>query len=378
MMYHMQINHNECERLTTTPIPEPRTFQPDMDRFSCIPRSIAESDTSMAVISMFDDMGFIRRWRINKATLVRFCLMVKRGYRDPPYHNWYHAFSVGHFCYLLYKNLNLLEMLTEMEIFALFVACLCHDLDHRGTNNTFQVQSQSVLAALYSSEGSVLERHHFAQALCILNTDGCNIFENLTSPEYQEVLDLMQDIILATDLAHHLRITKDLQKMADEGYNKDDPKSHKLLLSLLMTSCDLSDQTKNWKTIKKIAELIYQEFFSQGDLEKAMGCRPLEMMDREKACIPELQLSFLNHIAHPVFQLLAKIIPEAKVLDDAVVANKAMWTHVKKETQRRKLSSTNSLDFFRLKLESVEKGIEDLKNGEKEKAEEGGDVNGGN
>ncbi|XP_070554501.1 cGMP-dependent 3',5'-cyclic phosphodiesterase-like isoform X2 [Ptychodera flava] len=258
MMYHMQINHNECERLTTTPIPEPRTFQPDMDRFSCIPRSIAESDTSMAVISMFDDMGFIRRWRINKATLVRFCLMVKRGYRDPPYHNWYHAFSVGHFCYLLYKNLNLLEMLTEMEIFALFVACLCHDLDHRGTNNTFQVQSQSVLAALYSSEGSVLERHHFAQALCILNTDGCNIFENLTSPEYQEVLDLMQDIILATDLAHHLRITKDLQKMADEGYNKDDPKSHKLLLSLLMTSCDLSDQTKNWKTIKKIAELIYQ------------------------------------------------------------------------------------------------------------------------
>lgn len=29
------------------------------------------------------------------------------------------------------------------------------------------------------------------------------------------MLDLIRDIILATDLAHHLRIFKDLQKMAD-------------------------------------------------------------------------------------------------------------------------------------------------------------------
>ncbi len=26
----------------------------------------------------------------------------------------------------------------SLEMFALIVACLCHDLDHRGTNNAFQ------------------------------------------------------------------------------------------------------------------------------------------------------------------------------------------------------------------------------------------------
>lgn len=30
--------------------------------------------------------------------------MVRKGYRNPPYHNWIHAFTVAHFCYLLYKN----------------------------------------------------------------------------------------------------------------------------------------------------------------------------------------------------------------------------------------------------------------------------------
>ena len=32
---------------------------------------------------------------------------------------------------------------------------------------------------------------------------------------YERVLDLMRDIILATDLAHHLKILTDLEKMAD-------------------------------------------------------------------------------------------------------------------------------------------------------------------
>lgn len=29
----------------------------------------------------------------------------------------------------------------DIEIFALFISCMCHDLDHRGTNNSFQVAS---------------------------------------------------------------------------------------------------------------------------------------------------------------------------------------------------------------------------------------------
>jgi hypothetical protein len=37
------------------------------------------------------------------------------------------------------------------------VSCICHDLDHRGTTNSFQMQSGTVLANLYSSDDSVME-----------------------------------------------------------------------------------------------------------------------------------------------------------------------------------------------------------------------------
>ena len=37
------------------------------------------------------------------------------------------------------------------------------------------------------------------------------------------------------------------------GYDPKNKQHHSLLLCLLMTSCDLSDQTKGWKTTRKIA-----------------------------------------------------------------------------------------------------------------------------
>ncbi|KAF7219112.1 cGMP-dependent 3',5'-cyclic phosphodiesterase isoform X4 [Nothobranchius furzeri] len=346
MMYHMKVSEEEVSKLLVTGIEPVKEIHPCYAEFTYTPRSLPDDTTPLCVLSMFEDMGFINTYKIDLQTLARFCLMVKKGYRDPPYHNWMHAFSVSHFCYLLYKNLGLSNYLEDIEILALFVSCMCHDLDHRGTNNSFQVASQSVLAALYSSEGSVMERHHFAQAIAILNTQGCNIFEKFSRKDYQRMLDLMRDIILATDLAHHLRIFKDLQKMADNGYNTKSRTHHSLLLCLLMTSCDLSDQTKDWKTTRKIAELIYKEFFSQGDLEKAMGNRPSEMMDREKAYIPELQISFMEHIAMPIYKLLSELFPGATELYETVAANREQWTKVSHKFNIRGLPSNNSLDFL--------------------------------
>uniref|UniRef100_A0A8C8ZFI3 Phosphodiesterase n=1 Tax=Prolemur simus TaxID=1328070 RepID=A0A8C8ZFI3_PROSS len=343
MMYHMKVSDDEYTKLLHDGIQPVAAIDSNFANFTYTPRSLPEDDTSMAILSMLQDMNFINNYKIDCPTLARFCLMVKKGYRDPPYHNWMHAFSVSHFCYLLYKNLELANYLEDIEIFALFISCMCHDLDHRGTNNSFQVASVRP-CPLHS--GDPPGEHHFAQAIAILNTHGCNIFDHFSRKDYQRMLDLMRDIILATDLAHHLRIFKDLQKMAEVGYDRTNKQHHRLLLCLLMTSCDLSDQTKGWKTTRKIAELIYKEFFSQGDLEKAMGNRPMEMMDREKAYIPELQISFMEHIAMPIYKLLQDLFPKAAELYERVASNREHWTKVSHKFTIRGLPSNNSLDFL--------------------------------
>lgn len=98
-------------------------------------------DASHQTKTSFQDLGFVQRFRLQRQTLACFLLMVQKGYRDVPYHNWSHAFAVAHFTYLLLRTETAHNALNELESFALFVASLCHDIDHRGTTNAFQVQS---------------------------------------------------------------------------------------------------------------------------------------------------------------------------------------------------------------------------------------------
>lgn len=347
MIYHMQVPQEDVEELSGLSVPPVHQFDPVFDDFSCLPRCLAAHDMPVAVLSMFQDLGFTASFRIKHSTLARFVLMVRRGYRDPPYHNWNHAFSVTHFAYLAVKNFDVIkrQYLEEIETLAYFVASLCHDIDHRGTTNSFQVASKSVLAALYSSEGSVMERHHFAQTMCVLNSEGCNIFENVSRKEYEQLLDLIRDIILATDIAHHLRIMPDLQAMASNGYDRGQPEHRSLLLCLLMTAADLSDQTKPWRCTRGVAKMIYREFFSQGDLEKALGVCPSEMMDRDRAHIPKLQIDFIDHIVAPLYDCLSTLFPVCRSMMEVIEDNKLHWFDVHARATARRIS-TNSLEVL--------------------------------
>uniref|UniRef100_A0A4W5LT42 PDEase domain-containing protein n=1 Tax=Hucho hucho TaxID=62062 RepID=A0A4W5LT42_9TELE len=80
--------------------------------------------------------------------------------------------------------------------------------------------------------------------------------------------------------------------------------------------------------------------------EKAMGNRPSEMMDREKAYIPELQISFMEHIAMPIYKLLSELLPGATELYERVATNRVQWTKVSHKFSVRGLPSNNSLDFL--------------------------------
>ncbi|XP_046854037.1 cGMP-dependent 3',5'-cyclic phosphodiesterase-like isoform X2 [Xenia sp. Carnegie-2017] len=343
MIYHMKVAQKDVQHYTSQTILLPNEVNKEFAYLFFRPRLEPNLDYVQACFCMFQDLDLIRKWKISHETLVRFVLMVKKGYRDLPYHNWTHAFTVSHFCYLLLKYLKKIDCFSDLEILSLFVSCLCHDLDHRGTNNAFQVSSNSVLAALYSSEGSVMERHHFAQTCCVLNTEGCNIFENLTEKEYHEVLNLTRKIILATDLSHHFKILKDLKKIAQVGFNPSDVAQRELLLYLMMTSCDLSDQVKPFDSASTAADLVYSEYFSQGDLEKAMGNKPSEMMDRDRACIPKLQIDFIDSIVHPTYRLLADIFPEMTVLCAVIDENKGKWSEIDLNVGNQKCLATTSI-----------------------------------
>ena len=124
---------------------------------------------------MFLDFGLVEQFQIPYKVLCRWILSVKKNYRPVKYHNWRHALNVCQTMFTILKTGKMDRFMNDLEIFGLLVACLCHDLDHRGTNNAFQTKMDSPLALLYSP--STMEHHHFDQCVMILSSEGNNIFQ---------------------------------------------------------------------------------------------------------------------------------------------------------------------------------------------------------
>ncbi|XP_039285353.1 cGMP-dependent 3',5'-cyclic phosphodiesterase-like [Nilaparvata lugens] len=253
MIYHMKVADEDVRQLTNCREDHILAF-PEFFDFSFPTRTIPRKVTVHIAFQMFEVLGFVKRFQIDRDHLAKFLLYIQRGYRDTPYHNWDHAFSVFHLLCLLLRNLNLIEKghLTWVQGLALVVSAVCHDIDHRGTNNQFQMASGTILASLYSSEGSVMERHHVSQTMCILNTEDCNIVSHLNEQEYKSFIDLVSRLIIATDLSNHFRVIDSQGAMAREGYDPTNSQHRELLLHLLMTCGDLCDQIKPWEACHKV------------------------------------------------------------------------------------------------------------------------------
>ena len=136
-----------------------------------------------------------------------------------------------------------------------------------------------------------------------------------------------------------------INAMVLEGVSPDNPTHHYLTCCMIMTASDLSDQTKDWVNAKKIAELVYNEFFTQGDLEKAQLSSPLvPMFDRDlRHELPKLQVGFCQGVCLPVYRALGQLNTGLKPLEDAVLDNRDKWDELAKQNTDPEEDSKNKV-----------------------------------
>ncbi|CAL8137479.1 unnamed protein product [Orchesella dallaii] len=297
------------------------SFRKKLEDFRFSMRMFPDHQSPGVILYIFMDLGFVKRWQMRKSTLIRFILSIQQGYRDIP-----HACCVTHFAYLLLKKLDLVKLgyLTDLEALTLVISCMAHDIDHRGRNNHFNLCTQSELYHLYKQEDSIMERHHIAVALSVLNTEDCNILTALSDDEYREFLDLIQWNILATDLAKYMQ-NRNEYFFTLTHFDSSEKIHRRHLCAVIMTTSDLCDNIKSWDTNLPCVKSIFHEFFAQGDDEIALGLKPMPMMDRRVAYLPQIEISFLNNIVRPSYQALADLLPQTKVCLNTLDYFEDLW-----------------------------------------------------
>uniref|UniRef100_A0A8C1GLK5 Phosphodiesterase n=1 Tax=Cyprinus carpio TaxID=7962 RepID=A0A8C1GLK5_CYPCA len=198
---------------------------------------------------------------------------------------------------------------TDLETMAMVTAGLCHDIDHRGTNNPYQMKSGNPLAKLHGS--SILERHHLEFGKALLRDEALNIYQNLNGRQHETVIYLMDIAIIATDLALYFKKRTVFQKIVDQTYESWDSWTKymmyettrkKSVMAMMMTACDLSAIAKPWEIQSGVVRRC--RILGQGDLERTvLEQQPIPMMDRNKADeLPKLQCGFIDFFCSFVYK----------------------------------------------------------------------------
>ncbi|KAM5338005.1 rod cGMP-specific 3',5'-cyclic phosphodiesterase subunit beta isoform 1-T1 [Glossophaga mutica] len=297
-------------------------------------------------IQMYYELGVVRKFQVPQEVLVRFLFSVSKGYRRITYHNWRHGFNVAQTMFTLLMTGKLKSYYTDLEAFAMVTAGLCHDIDHRGTNNLYQMKSQNPLAKLHGS--SILERHHLEFGKFLLAEEGLNIYQNLNRRQHEHVIHLMDIAIIATDLALYFKKRTMFQKIVDESKNHKDRASwveylslettrKEIVMAMMMTACDLSAITKPWEVQSKVALLVAAEFWEQGDLERTvLDQQPIPMMDRNKAAeLPKLQVGFIDFVCTFVYKEFSRFHEEILPMLERLQNNRKEWKALADEYEEK-------------------------------------------
>uniref|UniRef100_A0A6Q2YMW5 Phosphodiesterase n=1 Tax=Esox lucius TaxID=8010 RepID=A0A6Q2YMW5_ESOLU len=297
-------------------------------------------------IKMYYELGVVDKFHVPRETLTRFCYSLSKGYRQITYHNWSHGFNVGQTMFTLLMTGDLKRYYTDLDAMAMVTAGLCHDIDHRGTNNLYQMKSGNPLAKLHGS--SILERHHLETGKTLLRDPALNIYQNLSRSQHEHVIHLMDIAIIATDLALYFKKRTMFQKIVDQSktyeswdewtkYMRQETTRKEIVMAMMMTACDLSAIAKPWEIQSKVALSVAAEFWEQGDLERTvLEQQPIPMMDRTKAAdLPKMQCGFIDFVCAFVYKEFSRFHEEITPMLERLLNNRKEWNALKEEHEAK-------------------------------------------
>jgi hypothetical protein len=151
--------------------------------------------------AMMHSLGLLQRFHISAPAFEAFIQDVERHYHaENPFHHFGHAFKVAHtsWMFLAATDVRNERGLDSVHALALMLSAICHDLEHEGVTNSYQVNSCSPLSRLYN-DASVNENNHCAVGFELL--DGAGILDELDAGEKKTLRKLMVAAIMATDSA---------------------------------------------------------------------------------------------------------------------------------------------------------------------------------
>lgn len=300
-----------------------------------------------------------KKWSLNdflnqdNEKIENFFAKIENGYLDNPYHNACHAADVLHTDLYFLMQSNIKKSLTQIDLVSCIIAALGHDIGHPAITNRFLVNNRDKLALRYN-DASVLESMHTAKTFKILAENDSNILSNLENEDWLRSRKLIIGMILETDMSKHFEILGKFRTRVSTLSNLDiENFEDKIQILAMGIKCaDIGHSAKDGELHRKWTQLVCEEFFAQGDLEKAKGQAISMYCDRDNTDIAKSQAGFLKNICVPLYEVWGLYLQSDSV-DKIVIrqlkANLDSWISFKKRRETVKVLPYKIFDLKRMK-----------------------------
>jgi hypothetical protein len=203
----------------------------------------SDDERIIMLLKMFISQGIVRKLQVPSQKLVNLFLALRASYNMPPYNNWTHACDVTQFVLSCIVRGKLKQYFNDLEIFALLLAAMSHDLDHRGLNNAFNKKARTSLGILYEDR-PVMEMQLCAMTIRLLSMPEYDVLEGIENYAERCVFyEFFIKLILATDMDKDFQYIKDFEAITTDFEKRDE--LHRLLLAQIsFKSGDVSNTTR--------------------------------------------------------------------------------------------------------------------------------------
>ena len=294
--------------------------------------------------------------QIDRGTVSAFLRHLEREYAAPDYHSAVHAADVTQAAAFVLAGAGggLASRVEPRDAFLLLVAAAAHDVGHPGCNNAFLTATEDP-AAVRWNDVSVNENGHLHALLRLTREHG--VLDGFADEERRACRATLGRLVLSTDMAHHAKLLEDFVDAAtgametasmnaaaiDENGNEEEEEASVaswsdpvLALCYVLHCADISNPARPWRLAREWGARVSEEFYKQGDRERALGVPVAALNDRYAAGATNAaattaanQIAFARYVVEPTLEGLMTIAPGAvEVMLDRLRENTAKYARV--------------------------------------------------
>lgn len=200
---------------------------------------------------------------------------------------------------------------------------------------------------------------HISETFKLINSSKNNIFINLNSSEFRLLRKRMIESVLSTDMSNHskyltalknkitfcqIKEGKDVNKLIEDSNSIKKFDNQQLVLNNIIHAADISNPAKLSHIYRKWVDLIFLEFFNQGDLEKKENLNVTILCDRETTDINKSQIGFIKFVVKPTFETLLILAPEIQTYIEYINRNCKMYEELAAAIDGSNVNENNKIN----------------------------------